>query len=219
MQGIHDLGGMAGFTLPDRDQGPALREEWEREIWGLLFSLAIPGVSTGGRIAIENIPPALYLNMPYYAKWLYIQERALIASGIVTTDELANSDGPLTIPVIPDFRPPTPEEAVGFLAQDASALLDLDVSALFSVGDQVRVRDDYPYGHTRVPGYVRGRQGEIVQDHGVYAFQDALPPGNEPRPQHVYTVRFTGPELWGQRGHARDRVHVDLWDSHLELVE
>jgi len=36
------------------------------------------------------------------------------------------------------------------------------------------------------------------------------------KPQHCYTVRFTARELWGDDAPARDAVHIDLWDDHLE---
>jgi nitrile hydratase len=29
-------------------------------------------------------------------------------------------------------------------------------------------------------------------------------------------VRFTARELWGDAAPARDAVHLDLWDDHLE---
>lgn len=219
MQGIHDLGGMEGFTLPERDRGPVLAEEWERQVWGLLFSLRVQGVTTGGRRAIEAIPPALYLAMPYYARWLYIQEQAVLASGLVTAEELANPDGALTMPAIADFEPARPEDFLAFVLQDASAELDENIPALFSVGDPVVVRNREPAGHTRVPRYVRGRRGIIVMDHGVHPFEDALPAGEERRLQHLYTVRFTGPELWGPQGHPADRIHVDLWDDHLVAAD
>ena len=219
MQGIHDLGGMDGFTLPARDQGPVLAEAWERQVWGLLFALNVPGVSTGGRRAIERIPPALYLNMPYYARWLWVAEQSLIDSGLVGAAELANPQGTLAMPQIPGFEPPAPEAVVAFLAQDASAELDDEVPPLFSAGDEVIVRNDYPAGHTRLPRYVRGRRGTIYKDHGVYPFEDDIPAGVPGRPQHVYAVRFSGSELWGSRGHARDFVYVDLWDDHLETAD
>jgi nitrile hydratase len=215
-QGIHDLGGMRGFTLPARDPGSSLDEEWKRQVWGLLFGLAIPGVSTGGRAALEAIPPDMYLSMPFYARWLYIQEQALLASGVVTAAELAEPDGPLSNPNLGDFRPPTGAEVIAFLEQDASAEQDLAVDPLFDVGDRVAAKNDYPYGLTRMPGYVRGHEGVIDRDHGVYPFQDALPPGVERRPQHLYSVRFASVELWGSRGNPRDAVYVDLWDDHLE---
>lgn len=219
MQKIHDLGGMDGFTLPKRDQGRVLAEEWERQVWGLAFSLNVPGLSLGGRRELEAIPPPLYLAMPYYARWLYIRERALLASGLVTAEELANPGGPVSIPVIQNFRPTAPEEVLSFLTQDASAELNLKVPALYSVGESVRVRNNYPLGHTRVPGYVRGRRGVIYTDRGVYPFPDDLPAGTPPRLQQLYTVRFPGPELWGLRGNPRDSVFVDLWEDHLEAPD
>ncbi len=219
MNGIHDLGGMDGFTLTERDQGRVLKEEWERQVWGLAFAMTVPGVAVGGRSAIENIPPALYLSMPYYAKWMYVREQALLASGLVTAEELRNPDGPMSTPNIPDFQPPTPDEVVTRLERDASSELDEAVRALFSVGDAVVAKNEHPLGHTRQPRYVRGRRGIIHQDHGVHRFQDAIPPGEERGLQHLYTVRFTGPELWGSRGHPKDLIYVDLWDHHLEPAD
>jgi len=219
MQRIHDLGGMDGFTLPQRDQGRVLAEEWERQVWGLVFSLNVPGLSLGGRRGLEAIPTPLYLAMPYYARWLYVQERALLASGLVTTAELSNPGGRVTVPVIPNFRPAAPDDVLSFLARDNSGELNVNSPARYATGDSVRVRDDYPFGHTRAPGYVRGRQGVIYKDHGVYPFLDDLPPGTSRRSQHVYAVRFSGPELWGRRGNPRDSVYVDLWEDHLEAPD
>lgn len=222
MNGAHDLGGMDGFALPQRDdeQGPVLKEEWQRLLWGLVWSLRVPGISRGGRAAMEQtIPPALYLSMPYYARWLHRAEQSVLESGLVTVDELDNPDGPLAMPDIPDFEPPGPEIIVnGFLASDFSAELDVDLQPRFSVGDAVIARNEHPAGHTRAPRYVRGRRGTIHLDHGVHEFQDQLPPGVEREAQHLYSVMFTGPELWGSRGGSKDRIYVDLWDDHLQPV-
>ncbi len=215
MQGIHDLGGMEGFTLPERDTGRVPAEEWERQVWGLLFALGNPVLGVNARDT-ERIPPALYLAMPYYARWLHVQERAALERGLVTEAELRDPDG-LVEPVDDaGYTPPSPAEILGLLAADRSAELDLDVPARFAAGDAVATRNDFPFGVTRMPGYVRGRRGVVRRDHGVHAFQDTPPPGAEPRPQHLYSVRFAASELWGARGHPRDSVHVDLWDDHLE---
>jgi nitrile hydratase len=154
--------------------------------------------------------------MPSYARWLHVRERILIERGLVTAEELANPDGPIAKHELAGFQPASPREVLSALRRDTSSELPAKVPASFAVGDPVRARNEHPLGHTRAPGYVRGRSGTIDRDHGVHVFQDDLPPGARRRPQHLYSVMFTGRELWGGRGHARDRVFVDLWDEHLE---
>jgi nitrile hydratase len=217
MNGIHDLGGMDGFALRARDQGFALKEEWERLVWGMLLASAgIPGLPPGaGRRYIENIPPHHYLTLPYYARFLDSRERQLLDSGLVTPEELANPDGPVSMPNLPGFVPATPAQMIQFLRQEQSGQLNVEASASFEVGDEVVVKNDHPAGHTRVPRYVRGHRGVITRDHGVHIFEDEVPPSTVVGPQHLYTIMFTGPELWGSRGHARDRMHVELWEIHL----
>jgi nitrile hydratase len=34
--------------------------------------------------------------------------------------------------------------------------------------------------------------------------------------QHVYAVRFTARELWGESASARDAVYIDMFDDYLE---
>jgi nitrile hydratase len=58
----------------------------------------------------------------------------------------------------------------------------------------------------------------IVRDHGVFVFNDSLVQGLGDKPQHLYSVRFMAPELWGGGAPAGDSVHLDLWDDHLEAA-
>jgi nitrile hydratase len=85
----------------------------------------------------------------------------------------------------------------------------------FAVGDRVRVREWHPPGHTRCPGYVRGKAGTVVRVDGLYSVPDIEAHGTARRNEPTYSVRFDAAELWrdGQRGVC---VHVDLWDSYLE---
>jgi nitrile hydratase beta subunit len=217
MNGIHDLGGMDGFTLPERDQDFPLREQWERQVVGAGFVLRVPGVAGGLRRRLERMPPHLYLTYPYYAKWLYAREEMLIESGLVTREELDNPDGPVARPDLPpDFRPATAAEVVGALSSDTSELLDADVAPRYAAGAAVRARNEHPRGHTRMPRYVRGRRGTIAKLHGPHRFEDELPEGVDIGPQHLYTVAFDARELWGARGHPKDTIHVELWELHLE---
>ena len=217
MNTIHDCGGMDGFTLMERDQGRILKHEWERLVWGLVFSLRVPGYSAGGRAAIERMPPEKYLEYPYYAKWLYRAETSLIASGLVTSEELADPAGPVAMPNIPNFEPRNPAETIARLASDDSKELQPEVSPLFAAGDDVIVKNEHPKHHTRVPRYLRGHRGVVHRHHGVHRFQDDVG-GNDVGQQHLYTVKFTGPELWGSRAHPNDVIHAELWDYHLQAA-
>lgn len=217
MNTIHDLGGMDGFTIPERDQGRVLKEEWERQIWGLALSVwakPILGYRGGSRADIERIPPELYLEMPYYAKWLWAEEISLLRSGLVTRDELDNPDGPLDMPDAGSFVPPTPAEVAAYMVGDESYEIPAEAPAKFTVGDKVVTRNEHPAGHTRMPRYVRGHRGVIHKHHGVHGFQDDV--DADVGQQHLYTVMFTGTELWGTRAHPNDRIYAELWDYHLE---
>ncbi len=218
MNTIHDLGGMDGFTLPERDQGPVFKEDWERALWGLVWSQSIPGYTGGLRVDIERIPPELYLTLPYYAKWLYGEEQALLRSGLATAEELANPDGPISKPDFPGFEPPGPDAAIQRLAADTSDQRAATVAPRFAVGDAVLVKNQHPTGHTRVPRYARGRRGVIHAHHGVNIYLDDVVGDEDPNQQHLYTVTFTGTELWGNRGNPNDRISAELWDFHLEPI-
>jgi Nitrile hydratase beta subunit len=41
---------------------------------------------------------------------------------------------------------------------------------------------------------------------------------NKEDAHHLYTVRFTARELWGESANPRDTVCVDLWDDYLEAA-
>lgn len=216
MNTIHDCGGMDGLTLMERDQGRILKHEWERLVWGMVFSLRVPGYSTGGRAGIERMPPQKYLEYPYYAKWLYRAETSLVASGLVSSEELADPAGPVAIPEIPNFEPGNPAATIARLASDDSEELQADVPPLFAVGDVVTVKNEHPKYHTRVPRYLRGHRGVVHHHHGVHRFQDHVE--DDVGQQHLYTVRFIGSELWGSRAHPNDVVFAELWDYHLQAA-
>ena len=52
--------------------------------------------------------------------------------------------------------------------------------------------------------------------HGAHVFPDTNAKGTGEDPQWLYTVRFTGPELWGEDADPTVTVSVDAWDSYLE---
>jgi nitrile hydratase len=58
--------------------------------------------------------------------------------------------------------------------------------------------------------------GEVALDHGVYTFPDTNARYQGEKRQHLYSVRFTARELWGDTASSRDSVHLDMWDAYLE---
>jgi nitrile hydratase len=86
----------------------------------------------------------------------------------------------------------------------------------FPVGTRVRTRSADPDHHTRLPRYVRGQIGEVVETEGRHTLPDEsarrVP---SPRVETVYAVRFRARDLWGAGDHT---VIVDLWESYLEEV-
>lgn len=86
----------------------------------------------------------------------------------------------------------------------------------FAPGTPVRVRMPDPDHHYRVPGYVRGRVGEVVETGGEWPLPDDSARGiASPRVETVYAVRYAARDLWGTGSHT---VTVDLWESYLEAI-
>jgi hypothetical protein len=86
----------------------------------------------------------------------------------------------------------------------------------YAPGTRVRARPGDPGHHTRVPAYVRGQVGEVVEAQGEWPLPDDRARGiAPPRVETVYAVRFPACDLWGEGSHA---VIVDLWESYLEEV-
>ena len=80
-------------------------------------------------------------------------------------------------------------------------------------GDRVRASRDDPAHHNRVPRYVRGAGGTVVEAQGQPPRPDERSRGILAPVETVYTVRFTAGELFGEGDHE---VTVDVWESHLE---
>jgi nitrile hydratase len=53
---------------------------------------------------------------------------------------------------------------------------------------------------------------------GPYVLPDTNAHLRGESPEHVYTVRFAGSDLWGDRAEANSVVYVDAWESYLEPV-
>ena len=165
------------------------------------------------RYAIERMPPAAYLCTSYYEHVLFGLETLLVEQGVVSTEELASgrSQGKAAV-----YSTLQPEGLEHLLRNRIRARREETVAAKFRPGDRVIARNLHPTGHTRLPRYVRGREGVIDRDFGVYVFPDSNAMTRDPKPQHLYSVRFEARELWGDAASTRDSVYVNLWDDHLD---
>jgi nitrile hydratase len=90
----------------------------------------------------------------------------------------------------------------------------IEQPARFRIGDRVVARNL----HTRLPRYARGRMGSVMHLHGAHAFADSSAVGSGDAPRWLYTVRFSGRELWGEAADAAMSVSAEAWESYLEAM-
>jgi nitrile hydratase len=212
MNGIHDMGGMQDMGPIQREHDePIFHAEWERRIFALFN--AVPDVSGPyHRHQIELIPPADYLRMSYYERWVTALTQILIKTRMATAAEIESGKA---------VEEGTKAHHVLTAAQVASwaaphTRRKLTAVAHFKAGQRVRAREMNPVGHTRLPRYVRGKVGTIERNAGVEELQDSDIEGLGPKQQPVYTVRFAARELWGEQASPRDSVYVAMWEGYLD---
>lgn len=231
MDGVHDLGGMEGFgPVPVEANEPVFHQDWEPRVMAVrsLMGFWRKWNIDAGRHSIETLPPADYLGFSYYEKWLAGLVNLMVETGLVTADEIANGHAAPHSPGAPKATPPVDAAALlEFLPRGRPSARDIDAAPIFAIGDRVRTKSHMHSGHTRLPRYVRGRVGEIILHHGAHVFPDVSAKLTGDDPQHLYTVRFSARELWGDDAvpdampdampHAmpHDTVTTDLWESYL----
>lgn len=108
------------------------------------------------------------------------------------------------------------EDVQKVLRSGDSARIPSNEPARFKAGDAVLTRNFQPLGHTRLPRYARAKRGVVAIDHGVFVFPDTHAASGDKKPQHLYSVKFTMRELWGEGASDIDTVHIDLFDDYLE---
>ncbi len=217
MNGVHDMGGMHGMGPIEYERNePVFHTRWEARAFALTLAMGAwrKWNIDASRHAREIIPPAEYLRMSYYEKWIAGLLDLSVKSGLITREEVASSSpaqgSPKAVP------PLTAGKVASTLARGGPASRDVAVEPRFQVGQHVRARNIHPVGHTRLPRYARGKLGAIDRDHGVHVFPDSNAHFLGEKPQHVYSVRFAARELWGEQAAPRDAVYIDLWDDHLD---
>ena len=219
MNGVHDMGGLHGMgpVAYERNE-PVFHAPWEGRVYALTRAMRAwrKWSLDADRYALERMPPVDYLRMSYYERWFHRLVVHVVQYGFVTNEEMESGKAaPGSTPASPAFSLAT---STGWLTRGIPPSRDASVRPAFKVRQRVRARNINPTGHTRLPRYARGKTGVIVRDHGVYVFPDTNAHAQGEKRQHVYSVRFTARELWGEGASPRDSVHLDLWDDYLERV-
>ena len=210
MGGMQDLG-----AIEYAESEPVFHEAWEGRVHAMSWAVQGTGkLRLGLRPPMEAIPAGEYLRMSYYERWITAVIERLVASDLVTRAEIASgrpdvATGKADIAL-------SPAAAVAELFKIPATRRNLPVAAHFQVGQRVRARNIHPVTHTRLPRYARGKVGMIERDHGVFVFADTSAYSAGEKPQHLYSVRFSARELWGDQMPAQDSVHLDLYDDYLE---
>jgi len=220
MNGVHDMGGMHGMgPIQHEKNEPVFHASWEARTYAITRALRAGGGRQNldnSRHQLELLPPAEYLRMTYYEKWLARLINQLTTNGIATREEIESGR---PAPGSPKATPAVTAAMVpALVTRRNSARRDSPATPRFKAGQRVRARNMHPTGHTRLPRYARGKLGLIVRDHGVFLFPDTNAEFLGEKPQHLYSVRFAARELWGEHASPRDFIHLDMWDDYLERV-
>lgn len=217
MNGGQDLGGQMGFgpVLPEPNE-PIFHADWEARMLALNVAAGAMGHWTIDEIrhAREAIRPADYLSLTYYEIWYEGLRTVLQRHGFATPAELDSGASSGTGATPKRVLKGTDVPAVlrrGFPYEREAA-----APARFTVGDKVRTIVMHPQHHTRLPRYARGKQGMVERVTGCHVFPDTGAHGAPETAQWLYTVVFTGPELWGRDADPNSSVSIEAWESYLE---
>ena len=201
MDGIHDLGGKQGFgAVRHSPAAQAFHAPWEKRANALYSHAVKAGIFNMDeyRHAIERMEPRHYLSASYYERTVTSLATLLVEKGVITQDELerrAQGAFPLALP-------------------SAAGRSNQFERERFKVGDRVTVRADFVPGHSRMPAYIRGRNGVVVGESPAYPFPDAHAHGVPADDEPTYDVRFSSTELWPNSADAA-WVNVAVFQSYL----
>lgn len=219
MDGIHDMGGMQGWGEVVVREESVFAEPWHGRAFALgALSAGLSGRNSDAfRHAIERQHPLVYLADGYFGRWLAAAETLLVDSSILEPGAVdararrargdAVEEPPRGSPRKPAYRSSGP----GSMRPGARP-------PRFETGAHVRTMATPRSGHTRLPRYVRGCVGTVVEIHPCQVLPDTHAHLVGENPQPVYSVQFASTELWGSDAEPF-AVIVDCYEDYLEGAE
>ena len=213
-----DLGGQLGHgAVRPEPEGELFHAAWEPRALALTLAIGATGAWNidMSRAARETLPD--YARLGYYEIWLRALETLLLERGLLLPGEIepgaavGPAPAPATLP-----RVLKAADVAAVLARGSPTARPGPAPA-YGVGDVVRLRSGPVPHHTRLPAYARGKRGTVTASHGAHVFADAHAQGVGDQPSPLYTVAFSGSDLWpGEPGAAGLTVSVDAWEPYLE---
>jgi nitrile hydratase beta subunit len=215
---IHDMGGMHGFgSVEPEPNEPVFHEPWEGRVLAMQRAMGYTRLWTidGGRASLETLPPFTYLAASYYQRWFLGLEKRVVAHGLVGADEIKAGKSlrsgrrlnrKLTVADVPNTT------KRGNFERPAAA------PAKFKAGDKVRGRNINPTTHTRLPRYARSKLGTVEAVRGCHVYPDTAALGDHNHAEWLYTVVFSGRELWGEEADPTISISIEAFEPYLEPV-
>jgi nitrile hydratase len=217
MNGVHDMGGMDGFGKVEIEKNePPFHHEWEGRVMAMVRAIG----ANGGinidmqRFSRESLPPVVYLESSYYKKWFLALQQSMLDRGMIDGDEIEAGHS---------LRPSLPLKRGKFSMNDVQRVMTRGsfsraptASPAFAVGNRVRTKNINPVTHTRLPRYARGHIGTVERINGCHVFPDTNARGEGENPQWLYTVVFSGRDLWGDDADPKLKVSIEAFEPYLE---
>ena len=212
-----DLGGQAGHgAVVSETDDEVFHAGWEARALAVTLAMGATGMWNldVSRATRETLPG--YAQLSYYEIWIAGLEKLLAERGLALPDELAA--GRMLHPPVPVARVLRASDVAAALAKGSPTERSSAAAARFKPGDRVRTHSQRVAHHTRLPGYVHGREGTVERVHGPHVFADTHAHGLGEQPQWLYTVAFDGTELWGAEATPGLQVSIDAWEPYLEAA-
>jgi nitrile hydratase len=165
---------------------------------------------------------AAYMSTSYYEKWLYAYEAILERRGLVSKAEIDRRVSEQVVAPI-EAHPREPDEPSPYARRLKQVLYGgtphdrpLARAPKFNVGHPVRTLNRNPRTHTRLPAFVRDKDGVIELLHGAHCHPQAHVERRGDVPAYLYAVRFEASTLWGPDAEPGESVvMVDLFEDYL----
>ena len=197
-----DLGGRHGFgPVPIEQDEPVFHADWEASVIAGILATISAGLYNVDqfREGIDDLEPLSYLTLGYYRRWLHTLEVNCVKSGVFTHEQLERADrGDRRAARAPagrdNARSPSGMRNLIYFSAPA---LGRSTPPAFAVGDaraRARARGRAPRAH---PASTRRASAAPCCRVGpAFPDPDTNRAGQGERPEHVYSVRFAGRELW-----------------------